>query len=97
MTNHADPVLIGSQEEIPVSSPRQGSVRFLAESATKMLCFPHIDDDLPCEADIVGTIRLINSSAVLVVEPSTATVTIKDDDRKCIKLLFYLTRNDPNL
>lgn len=47
-----------------------------------MLCFPHIDDDLACESDIVGTVRLNNSSAVLVIEPSTATVTIKDDDRK---------------
>ena len=47
-----------------------------------MLCFPHIDDDIACESDIVGTVRLINSSAVLVIEPSTATVTIKDDDRK---------------
>ncbi len=70
-----------------MSPSLQGSLRFRAGSRVSELCFLHTDDDIVCEPDIIGYIRLINSSAVIVVEPSIAMVTIKDDDRKlaCLK------------
>ena len=80
----ADSVLIGFQDGSHVSGSRQGAIRFSAESSTGELCFPHMEDDIACEPDIVGQVRLINSSAVIVTEPSTATVIIEDDDGKLL-------------
>ena len=37
-------------------------------------------DNRVCENDTIGTIRLINSSVVRVVEPHVTTVTITDDE-----------------
>ncbi len=77
-----DSVLVGLQDEMAMSPSLQGSLRFRAGSSVSNLCFSHMDDDIACEPDIIGHIRLINSSAVIVVEPSIAMVTIEDDDRK---------------
>ncbi len=60
----------------------QGTLRFMAGTSLTDLCFSHFDDEIACEEDIVGQIRLINSTAVVVVEPSVARVTIKDNDRE---------------
>ena len=84
-----DSVLIGIQDGVHASGSRQGAIRFSAESSTSNLCFPHIEDDIACEADIVGQVRLINSSAVIVTEPSTATVIIEDDDGKHLCMAQY--------
>jgi len=81
-SNSLDAVLTGYQGELPVTVPRQGTIRFRADSTTSDLCFLHFNDDMACEPDIVGQVRLINGSAVVVIEPSTATIIIKDDDCK---------------
>ena len=46
------------------------------------LCIAHRVDSIACEPDIVGSVQLFNSTVVKVIEPSTATVTIRDDNSK---------------
>ena len=65
-----------------LASTRSGILQFGANSTTSQLCFPHTDDDIPCEANITGTVRLNNNSAVAIGEPASALVTIQDDDCK---------------
>ena len=63
---------------------RSDIFRFPANTTRSQACFNHEDDDIPCEASINGTITLDDNNQVEVVEPSSAIVTIQDDDCKAI-------------
>ena len=62
------------------SGVRTGVIHFAAGSSSGTLCFNTSDNEIVCERDVIGIIRLINTSLLQVDEPSTATVRIKDDD-----------------
>ena len=64
------------------SDTRSDFLTFPANSATAQLCFRHMNDTVPCESSINGTVRLNDNSGVEIVEPSSALVIIQDDDRK---------------
>ncbi len=68
-----------------IDSTRSSSIHFPATSRTAQLCFPHNNDNIPCERDITGTLRLINSTAVRVREPASAHITIRDDDSEYLR------------
>lgn len=71
-----------------IQATRSDFLYFSASSRTVQLCFPHTDDSIPCEDDIIGTLRLLNNSGVNLGNPSSAAVTIQDDD---CELLFQFT------
>ena len=52
------------------------------------LCLPAEGgrDNQVCESDTVGTIRLINSSAIRLVEPFVASITVTDDE--CERFIY---------
>ena len=55
-------------------------LRYAAGANSTPLCINYADDDIACEADVSGEVRLMNSTNFRVVEPFVAAVTIKDDD-----------------
>ena len=59
------------------------SVQILPNSSYAELCFVHSDDNITCEAPIIGNVRLLSSPVVAVGNPSSAQVTVMDDDGKC--------------
>ena len=66
---------------------RSDILQFPANSDRSQVCFNHEDDSTPCEANINGTIRLNDNSQVEIIEPSSAIVTIQDDDCKALFLM----------
>lgn len=75
----ADTVLIGLQYPQEYTATHY----FHRGSTSTRICLPSGSrDNQVCESDTIGTIRLINSSAVRVMEPYIATVTITDDERE---------------
>lgn len=73
----ADAVLVGqSSREI------HGTQLFRQGSSTAELCLDSSGsrDNQVCEDNTHGTIRLINSSAIRLVEPSITSITITDDE-----------------
>ena len=69
---------------------REGVGRFPAEgrSPSEVICVEVLDNEDVCETDVVGIVRLINTSSIEVDEPSIATVRVKDDDSKLAKYLW---------
>ena len=57
-------------------------VEISPNSSITRLCFNHPDDEVMCEAPVVGNVRLLRSPQISLSEPSTAMVTIMDDDGK---------------
>jgi len=75
----ADTVLIGQQFPQEFTATHY----FRRGATSTRICLPSSSrDNQVCESDTIGTIRLINSSAVRVMEPYIATVTITDDERE---------------
>lgn len=70
---------------------RSDVVVFPANTDRGQVCFNHDDDSIPCEASINGTITLDSNNQVEIVEPSSAIVTVQDDDCKAIFLCNSIT------
>ena len=72
-----DAVLIGQQSHREI----RGTEYFKVGQTTVSVCLPPSSrDNRVCEDDTIGTIRLINSSTIRMVEPHVATVTMTDDE-----------------
>ena len=61
----------------------QDSIQILPNTSFAQLCFSHRDDNITCEAPITGNVQLLGSPIVALGNPSTAQITIMDDDGKC--------------
>ena len=81
----ADSVLLG----LDTLRTLTAALRFNSGNTMELLCVPGLsqalartNDDIACEPDIVGTVRLLNNTIIATTEPATATVRIRDDDCK---------------
>ena len=81
----ADSVLLGLDSVRILTA----ALRFNRGNTMELLCIPRLsgassrtNNDIACEPDIVGTVRLLNNSFIATTEPATATVRIRDDDCK---------------
>lgn len=85
VTYTIDVVLLGGHGGVT----REGVGQFPAgrRSSSGVICVQVLDNEDVCETDVVGIVRLINTSSIEVDEPSIATVRVKDDDSKLAKYL----------
>lgn len=85
----ADAALIGQSSRELI-----GTQLFEQGTSTTQLCLDSSGsrDNQVCESDTHGTIRLINSSVVRLVEPYIASITITDDECKLVGSYNALTR-----
>ena len=81
----AESVLLGLDTLHTLSA----ALRFNSGYTMELLCIPGLsgassrtNNDIACEPDIVGTVRLLNNFFIATTEPATATVRIRDDDCK---------------
>ena len=81
----ADSVLLG----LDTLRTLPAALRFNRGNTTERLCIPGLsralsraNNDIACEPDIVGTVRLLNNFFIATTEPAIATVRIRDDDCK---------------
>ena len=79
----ADSVLLGLDTLRTITAV----LRFNVGNTMELLCIPGLsgassrtNNDIACEPDIVGTVRLLNNTFIATTEPATATVRIRDDD-----------------
>lgn len=79
--------------DIGQAQRRSDFLTFSANSDRAQLCFQHVDDLIPCERDIVGTVRLNNNSGVALGQPATAEITIQDDDCEQFTITAHQTIN----
>ena len=81
----ADSVLLG----LDTLRTLTAALQFNRGNTMELLCIPGLsgassrtNDDIACEPDIVGTVRLLNNTIIATTEPAIATVRIRDDDCK---------------
>ena len=76
--NYTDALLVGQRAGLSL----QGTQLFKKGATTTTVCLGSGGgrDNRVCESDTHGSITLINSSAIRVVEPSVTRITITDDE-----------------
>lgn len=62
------------------STVRTDQLFFSRDSNTAQFCIHHEDNTIPCEPNVTGAVHLTGSSSVDIGQPSSAIVTIQDDD-----------------
>lgn len=62
------------------STVRTDQLFFSRVSNTAQFCILHKDNTIPCEPNVTGAVHLTGSSSVDIGQPSSAIVTIQDDD-----------------
>ena len=68
----------------PGGGKRYAVLKFQAGNSVQPLCFSGFDNEVTCEQDVKGSVRLSNSTSIQAVQVAIATVTIEDDDGKII-------------
>ncbi len=62
-------------------------LQFRMDNLVQNLCIEVYDNEDTCESDAVGKVELLNVTIIQAVEITTASIFVKDDDRK-YKLLY---------